>query len=240
MGAPNGNPVKRGSALCLTLSSFIANYYIIRRILVTIPSGGIRLAQTDRNHEKRLKEAEKAYGRWKKAYLSGKISKDELKEKLRPYKYELHELNLVKLKEEAAHPPRETGEGPSAPEGGAGEDEAGASLRADHSPWKRRSSLTMEEIEKRIDLLSLGSRPSETLQMLYEKRYGEQLEPPQDIVVFHEERTDVPEGESHGSSVSDYGSPDGSEGDTGGGVLASGRKKRPLLRGFLKRRRSKE
>jgi len=208
---------------------------------VTIPSGGIRLAQTDRNHEKRLKEAEKAYSRWKKAYLSGKISKDELKEKLRPYKYELHELNLVKLKEGDAPPPRETGKEPSAPEGRAGEDEAGASLRADHSPWKKRSSLTIEEIEKRIDLLSLGSRPSETLQMLYEKRYGEQLEPPQDIVVFHESETDVPEREeSYGSSISDPGSPDEPEGDTGGGVLASGRKRRPLLRGFLRRRRSKE
>ncbi|MGA1819869.1 MAG: hypothetical protein ACMUHU_02550, partial [Thermoplasmatota archaeon] len=54
--------------------------------------GGIVLPEDDRQHQKRLKEAKKVYEKNLKAFSQGKITKDELKEKLRPYKFELKEL----------------------------------------------------------------------------------------------------------------------------------------------------
>lgn len=150
------------------------------------------MASTDRQHEKKLREAEKAYNKWKKAFLAGKISKEELKEKLRPYKYELHELNLVKLKE-GDMPPKE---GEEQPKEDKEEEIEKPTAPVSYPPWKKGSPLTLEEIENRIDMLSLDSRPSETLQMLYQKRYGESLSPPEDPVLFRieddEEEEELP------------------------------------------------
>jgi hypothetical protein len=145
------------------------------------------MASKDRQHEKKLREAEKAYNKWRKAFLAGKISKEELKENLRPFKYELHELNLVRLKEGDVPPEDKEGE--------KEEEEAPKvpSAPVSYPPWSKKSSLTMDEIEERVDLLSLESRPSETLQMLYEKRYGEELSPPTDPVVFNIEDEDYDE-----------------------------------------------
>ncbi len=155
------------------------------------------MASTDRQHEKKLREAEKAYNKWKKAFLAGKISKDELKEHLRPFKYELNELNLVKLKEGDLPPEAEKESG--------SEDqkvpETKPMASVSYPPWKKRSSITMDEIEERVDLLSLDSRPSETLQMLYEKRYGEELSPPSDPVTFKVESEDDEEYLLPGASI---------------------------------------
>lgn len=147
------------------------------------------MASIDKKKEKKLKEAEKAYNKWKRAYLSGRISKEELKDKLRPYKYELNELNLVKLKE-GDEPSKEGEEGK--------ETEAKKVMKpVSYPPWKKRSSLTVEEIETRVDQLSLGSRPSETLQKLYERRYGEELEAPKDLLVYHIDDEDEEDIEDH-------------------------------------------
>jgi hypothetical protein len=174
----------------------MANYYKCCRILVDIPPGGMEMASMDRQHEKKLKEAEKAYNKWKRAFLAGKISKEELKEKLRPYKYELHELNLVKLKE-GDIPPREEDNS-----GGKEEPETVRPVEpVAYPPWRKRSSLTLEEIEDSIDMLSLDSRPSETLQMLYEKRYGEQLSPPENPVVFSIEDDDPEDYDLPGTNI---------------------------------------
>ena len=50
--------------------------------------------------------------------------------------------------------------------------------------WEKRSSLTMEEIEMRIDEISMGRNPSDGLRALYEAKYGEELEPPAELVQF--------------------------------------------------------
>jgi hypothetical protein len=165
------------------------------------------LASTDRQHEKKLREAEKAYNKWKKAFLAGKISKEELKEKLRPYKYELHDLNLVKLKE--GDIPPEKSEQP-APDEAKGEVHKPIDP-VTYPPWRKRSSLTLEEIEDNIDMLSLESRPSETLQMLYEKRYGEQLSPPENPVIFSIEEEDEEEDQVPGRKIGELPSFDEGE-----------------------------
>jgi hypothetical protein len=52
-------------------------------------------------HKGRLKEAWEAYTTNVKKFKKGKISKEELKETLRPYKYELRELGFpVKIKDD--------------------------------------------------------------------------------------------------------------------------------------------
>jgi hypothetical protein len=200
------------------------------------------MASTDRKHEKKLREAEKEYNKWKKAFLAGKITKEELKERLRPFKYELHELNLVKLKE-GDLPPKETEEEEEAKE----EEKKVIDVKekVSYSPWSKRSSLTIEEIEERVDLLSLGSRPSETLQMLYEKRYGEDLSPPEDLISYHVEaevedddesglppsrREELPEFDD---AFDDSRKNDDEDGEDGG----EKKEKKPFWKGLLKRKK---
>ena len=191
------------------------------------------MAPTDRKHEKKLREAERSYNKWKKAFLAGRISKDELKDKLRPYKYELHELNLVKLKE-SDHPSTE------------GEDEPASEKKVidvqkptTYPPWKKASSLTIEDIEGKVDQLSLGAKPSETLQMLYEKRYGEDLAPPQDLVSFHVDDEDDSMEDLPTRSYSELPPvEESSEGaDDEGDVDDKGSKKKRFWKGLLKRKK---
>lgn len=190
------------------------------------------MAPTDRKHEKKLREAERAYNKWRKAFLAGKISKDEFKDKLRPFKYELHELKLVKLKE-GDTPPKEEGDEPASEK-----KVIDVQRPVTYHPWKKASSLTIEEIERRVDLLSLGSKPSETLQMLYEKRYGEDLAPPQDLVTFHvdDEEDDVEDLPTRSySELPPVGEDKESTGDEEGADDET--KKKPFWKGLLKRKK---
>ncbi|MFO8051308.1 MAG: hypothetical protein R6V01_06375 [Thermoplasmatota archaeon] len=146
------------------------------------------MAPDEKEHKKRLKEAEKTYGKSMKAFKQGKMSKEELKDTLRPYKYELKELGYpVKIKDddEKAHQEKQ---GPEK-----------AALKIDRTPWKKRSPLTLEEIEHRIDELSLGGDPSESLRRLYQDRYGEDLLPPENLVPFEPAAEELPERKAKGA-----------------------------------------
>jgi hypothetical protein len=50
-------------------------------------------------------------------------------------------------------------------------------------PWTRRSTLTLDEIRRRVDQLG-SSGPSEGLRESYRMRYGEDLAPPPENVTF--------------------------------------------------------
>src|SRR5512137_88957 len=54
------------------------------------------MADDDKAHQKRLKEARKVLEKSYKLYSNGKIDQNELKERLRPWKAELVELGLAK------------------------------------------------------------------------------------------------------------------------------------------------
>jgi hypothetical protein len=144
--------------------------------------GGIILAQDDKQQKKRLKEAQKTYNKFFKAFKQGKITKDELKEKLRPYKYELKELGYpVKIKDDDR--PKEEKEEEKV------QEKKETNVVISYKPWSKRSSLTIEEIERNIDMMSVGSS-SESLKKLYLSKYGEELPPPEDLVPFEKgERT---------------------------------------------------
>jgi hypothetical protein len=138
--------------------------------------GGIILAQEDKQQKKRLKEAQKTYNKFFKAFKQGKITKDELKEKLRPYKYELKELGYpVKIKDDDR--PKEEKEEEQIKE------TKETKIAISYKPWSKRSSLTIEEIERKVDLLSMGST-SDNLKRLYQSKYGEELPPPEDLIPF--------------------------------------------------------
>lgn len=117
-----------------------------------------------------------------KAFKQGKMSKEDLKDRLRPYKYELKELGYpVKIKDDD-RPAEETKEKIEK-----------APVKVAHQPWKKRSSMTMEEIESNVDTLSYGNAPSDSLKRLYLDRYGEDLLPPENLVPFETVRSDLPE-----------------------------------------------
>ena len=136
------------------------------------------LAQDDKQHKKRLKEAHKYF----KAFKQGKISKDELKERLRPYKYELKELGYpVKIKDDdGTKEENEEGKEPST---------STQKITVAYKPWTQSSSLTISEIERNVDLLSIGSSTSENLKRIYASRYGEELPPPEELEVAGEKRS---------------------------------------------------
>jgi hypothetical protein len=143
------------------------------------------LAQDDKQHKKRLKEAQKTYNKFFKAFKQGKISKDELKERLRPYKYELKELGYpVKIKDDDdAKEESKEGTEPS---------KSTQKITVAYKPWTQRSALTISEIERNVDLLSIGSSTSENLKRIYASRYGEELPPPEDLVPFENAQRELP------------------------------------------------
>jgi len=160
------------------------------RTMHSLP-GGIQLAPDDKQHKKRLKEAQKTYTRYLKAFQQGKITKDELREKLRPYKFELKELGFpVKIKDEEERPS-------GAPE--KVEEERPRQVPIVYNPWKKRSSLTIEEIEKRVDTLSPGRSTSDKLKKLYESRFGEELAPPGDLIPFSRAEPELPQARARGA-----------------------------------------
>jgi len=138
------------------------------------------LASMDPDHKKRLKEAKKLYERSMKEFKAGKITKDALKDRLRPYKFELRDLGYpVTIKEDEK--PTEAAPTPTAVAPGEAAQVEGievAEMPIDATPWKRSSALTMEEIERRIDLLSFERNPSDSLRKIYRARYGEELAAP--------------------------------------------------------------
>jgi hypothetical protein len=170
--------------------------------------GGIPLAPEDKQHQKRLKEAKKIYTKSLKAFQQGKITKDELKEKLRPYKYELKELGFpVKIKDEEEKP----SEAPKKEE-----DKKPERSPIAYKAWNKRSSLTIEEIEKSIDTLSPGRSTSEKLKKLYESRFGEELAPPEDLIPFDRVGSELPEGKVRGALPAAVGPEDEAEEESPG------------------------
>jgi hypothetical protein len=141
------------------------------------------LADDEKAHQKRLKEARKVLEKSYKLYTDGKIDAAELKERLKPYKEELVELKLVKpskTPEPASGPPSGTAPAP------AQTVEVPRAVR--DKAWRRRSNLTVEEIKRRVDQLG-SSGPSDNLRETYRQRYGEDLAPPPDGVTFQVTRT---------------------------------------------------
>lgn len=140
----------------------------------------------DKEKKKRQKEAARVYEKSMKAFSQGKITKEELKDRLRPYKYDLKDLGYpVTIKEDDR--PREEENAP------VKEKEAGPKEPLSYAPWKKRSQLTMEEIESEVDSLSLSRSPSDSLRKLYQERYGEDLAPPEELVPFEPVREGLPE-----------------------------------------------
>jgi hypothetical protein len=145
----------------------------------------MHLASDDKKHAKRLKEADKIFQKQYKLLKTGKITKDQFKERIKPYKDELIELGYPiksSKKEDAAEEPKSVSAEPveAEPE----EVKKTPIARIKVNQWEKRSSLTMEEIEMRIDEISLGRNPSDGLKALYEAKYGEELEPPAELVQF--------------------------------------------------------
>lgn len=128
------------------------------------------MADDDRKHQKRLKEARKVLEKNYRLYQEGKITTDELKEKLRPYKAELIELKLLKSDKGEEKPPV-TVEASTIP----------VTIRT--GPWKRTSTLTEDEVRRRIDQIS-SRGPSDGLKEVYRQRFGEDLSPPSEQVLF--------------------------------------------------------
>ncbi|MGA1821829.1 MAG: hypothetical protein ACMUIG_04820 [Thermoplasmatota archaeon] len=144
------------------------------------------MASDDKKHAKRLKEADKIFQKQYKLLRTGKITKDQFKERIKPYKEELIELGYPiksSKKEEPAEEPKaepvETVEPVEIEKG-----EKSSPGRISVNSWEKRSSLTVEEIEMRIDELALGRNPSDGLRALYEAKFGEELEPPTELVHF--------------------------------------------------------
>lgn len=154
------------------------------------PCGRHPMVSLDKDKKKRLKEASSLYEKSLKAFQKGEITKEELKERLRPYKYELKELGYpVKIKDDEPQAP--VGEsGPASASTAPSEKEEGTGkaisvpLQLNIAPWARRSQMTLEEVERRIDTISLTKHPSERLQSRYQSRYGEDLAPPLDLVPY--------------------------------------------------------
>jgi hypothetical protein len=183
-------------------------------------TGGISLAPEDKQHKKRLKEAQKTYTKYLKAFQQGKITKDELKEKLRPYKYELKELGFpVKIKDEE----EKTSDTPGKEETSKEPDRVPVAYK----PWKKRSSLTIEEIERRVDTLSPGRSTSEKLKKLYETRFGEELAPPEDLIPFERAESELPQGKPRGALPAAGETEEGTEEVSPGG-------RRSLLKSLFK------
>jgi hypothetical protein len=137
------------------------------------------LADNDRKHQKRLKEARKTWDKYTGLYKDGKISSDDLKDKLRPYKAELVEIGLIKgdKKEE----PKEETQPPMTMSPAEKPQKRILHVRTD--PWQRRSNLSMDEIRRKVDLQGLQG-PSESLKESYRSKYGEDLSAPSEEVVF--------------------------------------------------------
>ncbi|MBN1390197.1 MAG: hypothetical protein JXA22_06105 [Candidatus Thermoplasmatota archaeon] len=144
------------------------------------------LPEDDRQHKKRLKEADRVYKKFFKAFQQGKVTKEELREKLRPYKFELKELGYpVKIRDDEKPPQQPSDEKKE-------EARTTPASRVTYRPWSKRSSLTIEEIEKRIDHRSLETSTSEPLRSLYRSMYGEELPPPEDFVPIEDHRKELP------------------------------------------------
>jgi hypothetical protein len=147
------------------------------------------LADDDKAHQKRLKEARKVLEKSYKLYQDGKIDQDELKERLRPYKAELVELNLVKASKSDQTAEDKPVEAPKAPEAKPASPPAESvekvevPLSVRGRPWSRRSNLTLDEVRRRVDQLG-STGPSDGLKESYRSRYGEDLAPPLESVTF--------------------------------------------------------
>ncbi|MFW3146193.1 MAG: hypothetical protein ACMUIE_05225 [Thermoplasmatota archaeon] len=180
----------------------------------------------DKEKKKRQKEAAKVYEKSMKAFSQGKLSKEELKDRLRPYKYELKDLGYpVTIKDDDR--PREEDKAP---------DQGEAVLIKEpvtYAPWRKRSQMTIEEIESRVDSLSLSRTPSDSLRKLYHEKYGEDLAPPEELVPFEQIREDLPQRRISGEL------PAAEEGD----LVVKGNEpkgKGPFWKSMFKRSSSKE
>jgi hypothetical protein len=90
------SPFITGSLLVITTGVIFFILYKITGHIKTIIT-----RKPEPEIKRRLKEAQRVYERSFKEFCRGKISKEELKEKLRPYKEELKELGYpIKVKED--------------------------------------------------------------------------------------------------------------------------------------------
>jgi hypothetical protein len=139
------------------------------------------LAADDKKHQKMLKEADKAFQKNYKLLKSGKITKDEFKKRILPYKEELIELGypIKSSKKEKTEEEEEKQETETEP---VSTSEAEEKPRVRIHPWKKKSNLTIGEIEEKIDELTLGRVGTEGLKALYQARYGEELALPEEDI----------------------------------------------------------
>ena len=132
---------------------------------------------------RRLKKAEKLYKKYYlKRYKKGKITKEELKAVLSPYKEELIYLGLIKgEKREEKRPPGAPSAAPRAGEAAPAEVSPGVKEAVILSTPEMgpEDALPVEEIEKRVD--ALEEERLSRIRELYRQKYGEELELPEEI-----------------------------------------------------------
>ena len=138
------------------------------------------MASPDKTHKKKLKEADKAFQKQYKLLKSGKITKEEFKKKIKPFKNELIELGypIKSSGDDEKEETPEKAEPVETKEEEIREEEPEEERSIKVNPWRKRSQLTIDEIEGRVDELSLGGKPSDGLRRLYQEKYGEDLESP--------------------------------------------------------------
>lgn len=130
----------------------------------------------------RLKKAEKLYKKYYlKKYKKGKISRDELRAVLAPYREELAYLGLIKGEKKAEEKPARAP--PAAPgKGEAGEvvsREVKEAIILSIPEMGPEDTLPVEEIERRVD--ALEEERLSRIRELYRQKYGEELELPEEI-----------------------------------------------------------
>jgi len=131
----------------------------------------------DRKHEKRLMQAQRTWDKYTALYKEGRIDSEGLKEKLRPYKEELVELKLIKGDRKEPAQEEKAAQEAKAPE------PTQVTVNVGARSYRRRSTLTIDEIHRRIERLGLTG-PSEDLMETYKRRYGEDLPRPSEDVTF--------------------------------------------------------
>lgn len=141
------------------------------------------MTQQEDMDPRRLKKAEKLYKKYYlKKYRKGKISKEELRAVLAPYKEELAYLGLIKGERREEKRPVETPAIKAKAEETAGAEvsrEVKEAIILSTPEIGPEDALPVEEIERRVD--ALDEERLSRIRELYRQKYGEELELPEEI-----------------------------------------------------------
>ncbi|MCD6110462.1 MAG: hypothetical protein J7K08_02140 [Thermoplasmata archaeon] len=143
----------------------------------------LEMNQQEDMDPRRLKKAEKLYKKYYlKKYKKGKISREELRAVLSPYREELAYLGLIKGERKEERKPAEAPSvAPRAGEAAAVEVSSGVkeAIILSTPEMGPEDALPVEEIEKRVD--ALEEERLSRIRELYRQKYGEELELPEEI-----------------------------------------------------------